>query len=140
MKKNLLLLLLIMVSAVSSAQFTVWEDDFDDADASDWILLDKDGNGSNWITRKNIKLDENNVIVDGTASILGTYNIDLATASPLSSLNREVRSSGGSKLINWPSLSPGSFFMIFSCVGKSRILKTLTALLTERVSMNFTAC
>ncbi|OMQ13694.1 T9SS type A sorting domain-containing protein [[Flexibacter] sp. ATCC 35103] len=86
MKKNLLLLLFIMVSAVSSAQFTVWEDDFDDADASDWILLDKDGNGSNWIARKNIKLDENNVIVDGTASVLGNYNIDLATASPLETL------------------------------------------------------
>lgn len=86
MKKNLLLLLFIMVSAVSSAQFTVWEDDFDDADASDWILLDKDGNGSNWIARKNIKLDENNAIVDGTASVLGNYNIDLATASPLETL------------------------------------------------------
>ncbi|WP_055092949.1 T9SS type A sorting domain-containing protein [Flavobacterium aquidurense] len=86
MKKNLLLVLFIMVSAVSSAQFTVWEDDFDDADASDWILLDKDGNGSNWIARKNIKLDENNAIVDGNASVLGTYNIDLATASPLETL------------------------------------------------------
>jgi len=84
MKKNLLLLLVMMISAASSAQFTVWEDDFDDAEVSDWILLDRDGNGSNWFARKSIKLDASTgAIVNGTQSILGTYNIDLTTGSPL---------------------------------------------------------
>ncbi|KIC00626.1 hypothetical protein OA88_18395 [Flavobacterium sp. JRM] len=78
MKKKLLLLLLIMVTGTSFAQYTIWEDDFDDADASDWTLLDKDGNGSNWLTRKNIQLDAGTgAIVDGTIDVLGTYNIDL---------------------------------------------------------------
>jgi Secretion system C-terminal sorting domain len=86
MKKKLLLLLLIMVSSASSAQFTVWEDDFDDADASDWTLLDRDGNGSNWMARKNIKLDENSAIVGGTIDVLGTYNINLSDGSPLETL------------------------------------------------------
>ncbi|WP_264537459.1 T9SS type A sorting domain-containing protein [Flavobacterium sp. N1736] len=83
MKKNLLLLLFIMVTTLSSAQFTIWEDDFDDADVSDWTLLDRDGNGSNWYARKNIQVDENFAIVDGTISVLGTYNIDFATLGQL---------------------------------------------------------
>jgi hypothetical protein len=78
MKKNLLLLVFIMVTGISSAQYTIWEDDFDDSDGSDWTLLDRDGNGSNWITRKNIQFDANTgAIVDGTIDVLGSYNIDL---------------------------------------------------------------
>jgi hypothetical protein len=79
MKRNLLLLLFIMVTTISSAQFTIWEDDFDDADTSDWTLLDRDGNGSNWFARKNIQFDINtNAVIDGTIDVLGTYNIDLS--------------------------------------------------------------
>ncbi|OXA90029.1 T9SS-dependent choice-of-anchor J family protein [Flavobacterium hercynium] len=91
MKKNLLLLLVMMVSAVSSAQFTVWEDDFDDAEASDWILLDQDGNGSNWHPRKNIRFDTNTgLIANGTYNILGTYNIDLTTGSAITTLENNL--------------------------------------------------
>jgi len=83
MKKNLLLLF-ILVTTVSSAQFTIWEDDFDDADASDWTLLDRDGNGSNWLARKNIQYDSNTgTIVDGNISVLGTYNLDFNTVDYL---------------------------------------------------------
>jgi hypothetical protein len=79
MKKNLLLVLFIMMTTIASAQFTIWEDDFDDADASDWTLLDRDGNSSNWFARKNIQYDANTgAIVDGTIDVLGTYNIDLS--------------------------------------------------------------
>ena len=79
MKKNLLLVLFIMMTTIASAQFTIWEDDFDDADVSDWTLLDRDGNGSNWFARKNIQFDtETNAVIDGTIDVLGTYNIDLA--------------------------------------------------------------
>jgi hypothetical protein len=80
MKKNLLLVLFIMVTTISSAQFTIWEDDFDDADVSDWTLLDRDGNSSNWLARKNIQYDSNTgTIVGGKISVLATYNIDFAT-------------------------------------------------------------
>jgi len=80
MKKNLLLVLFIMMTTIASAQFTIWEDDFDDADASDWTLLDRDGNSSNWFARKNIQYDANTgAIVDGTIDVLGTYNIDFST-------------------------------------------------------------
>ena len=80
MKKNLLLVLFIMVTTISSAQFTIWEDDFDDADVTDWTLLDRDGNGSNWLARKNIQYDSNTgTIVGGKISVLGTYNLDFNT-------------------------------------------------------------
>jgi hypothetical protein len=78
MKKTLLFLAFTMITTLSSAQYTIWEDDFDDSDASDWILLDQDGNGSNWTARKNIQFDANTgAIVGGTYDVLGTYNIDL---------------------------------------------------------------
>lgn len=78
MKKNLLLLLFIMVTIISSAQVTVWEDDFDDADVSDWTLLDRDEDGVNWITRQNVMLDETGeALVDGDFSVLGSYLMNL---------------------------------------------------------------
>jgi len=84
MKKNLLLVLFIMITTISSAQFTIWEDDFDDADVSDWTLLDRDGNGSNWLARKNIQFDSNTgTIVGGKISVLGTYNLDFNTVDYL---------------------------------------------------------
>ncbi|WKL48788.1 T9SS type A sorting domain-containing protein [Flavobacterium pectinovorum] len=84
MKKNLLLVLFIMITTIASAQFTIWEDDFDDADASDWTLLDRDGNGSNWLARKNIQYDSNTgTFVDSNFSVLGTYNIDFNTSDYL---------------------------------------------------------
>lgn len=91
MKRYLLLVLFMMVTSAASAQYTIWEDDFDDAEASDWTLLDKDGNGSNWIARKNIQLDANTgSIGDGTIDVLGTYNIDFATGSPLETLENNL--------------------------------------------------
>lgn len=81
MKKNLLLLVFTMVTGIASAQYTIWEDDFDDADASDWTLLDRDGNGSNWKARKNIQFEA--TVTDGDIDVLGTYNIDFATGEPL---------------------------------------------------------
>ncbi|QOG00692.1 hypothetical protein [Flavobacterium sp. MDT1-60] len=64
--------------------FTIWEDDFEDGDVSDWVFLDKDGNNSSWIARKNIQLDQSTgAVVEGTINILGTYNIDLSNGAPL---------------------------------------------------------
>ena len=80
MKKCLLFLAMALVATTASAQFTVWEDDFNDGDVSDWNLLDLDGNTSNWLARTNLKLNaENTAIVDGPKDILGTYNMDFTT-------------------------------------------------------------
>lgn len=76
--KKIILFIFVLITSISSAQVTVWEDDFDDADLSDWTLLDRDGDGINWIARKNINLDESgSAIVDGEYSILGNYLMDL---------------------------------------------------------------
>ncbi|WP_166922412.1 T9SS-dependent choice-of-anchor J family protein [Flavobacterium poyangense] len=83
MKKKLLVLVFILISGMASAQYAIWEDDFDDAEASDWTFLDADGDAKNWITRTNIQINENGVITDGTYKVLGTYNIDMASGAPL---------------------------------------------------------
>lgn len=72
-----------------SGKFTIWEDDFEDGDVSDWILLDKDGNNSNWIARKNIQFDQSTgAIVGGDINILGTYNVDLNNGAPLGQIEQ----------------------------------------------------
>lgn len=78
--KNFLLFTLFLFCLQANAQFTVWEDDFNDGDTSDWTLQDVDANTSNWLGRKNLLIDANTgEIGEGSANILGTYNIDLAT-------------------------------------------------------------
>jgi len=87
MKKNILLLAFVLISGIASAQqFTVWEDDFNDGEISDWTLLNVDGNSSNWIARKNIQFVSGQV-VDGTVDIMGSYHINLATGTSLGSPN-----------------------------------------------------
>lgn len=82
MKKNIFLFVFILVSTMASAQFTIWEDDFNDGEAADWTLLDVDGNTSNWLARKNLQIDpETGAFVDGNIDILGTYNIDFAAGA-----------------------------------------------------------
>lgn len=83
MKKGLLLLAMALMGATATAQFAVWEDDFNDGEVSDWNLLDLDGNASNWIARKNIQVDENIMIIDGTIDILGSYNVDMVNGAAL---------------------------------------------------------
>ncbi|WP_300491759.1 T9SS type A sorting domain-containing protein [Flavobacterium sp.] len=84
MKKQLLLAAFALVSATASAQFTIWEETFNNSTVSDWSLQDLDGNGSNWISRKNIQMGGNGEVIDGTKSILGSYHINLTNGSPLS--------------------------------------------------------
>ncbi len=76
-----------MTTTLSNAQFTIWEDDFEDGDASDWILLDRDGNKSNWLTTGNLQMDpQTGALIGGDIKILGTYNIDLSTGAPFEGL------------------------------------------------------
>ena len=74
---------MVLISTTASSQFAVWEDDFNDGEASDWNLLDLDGNSSNWISRKNIQVDENMVIIDGAIDVLGSYNVEMVNGAPL---------------------------------------------------------
>jgi len=76
-------LTMVLISTTASSQFAVWEDDFNDGEASDWNLLDLDGNSSNWISRKNIQVDENMVIIDGAIDVLGSYNVEMVNGAPL---------------------------------------------------------
>lgn len=49
MKKKLLIGALLMGSMITaSAQTTIWSDDFNDEDISDWTLIDVDGDTNNW--------------------------------------------------------------------------------------------
>jgi len=80
MKKCLLFLAMALVATTASAQFTVWEDDFNDGEATDWTLLDLDGNSSNWLARTNLTFNaDNTAVIDGPKDILGTYNMDFTT-------------------------------------------------------------
>lgn len=88
MKKIILLFLLLMITTISSAQFTIWEDDFEDGEVSDWTLLDKDGNSSNWLARKDMQFEETGAIGSGKINILGTYNIDFNTGSYLDGIEQ----------------------------------------------------
>lgn len=80
--KNVLLFIIIMFCSQVNAQFTVWEDDFNDGEANGWTLLDLDENASNWFAGNNIQLTGDG-IVEGSIEILGTYNIDMSTGGPL---------------------------------------------------------
>lgn len=50
MRKNLLLASLLFAGGLftMNAQTTVWSDDFNDSDISDWTLIDADGDSYNW--------------------------------------------------------------------------------------------
>lgn len=84
MKKLLLVFAFALASVSASAQFTIWEETFSNANVSDWTLHDLDGNGSNWIARKNIQMGSSGEVIDGTKNVLGSYHIDLTNGSPLS--------------------------------------------------------
>jgi Secretion system C-terminal sorting domain len=83
--KKVLLFAFVVFSLNTNAQITVWEDSFNDADATGWTLLDLDGNASNWIARTDLNVDENYVVIDGSHDILGSYNIDLVNLMALGS-------------------------------------------------------
>ncbi len=80
--KNVLLFMLITFSVVANAQFTIWEDDFEDGKVEDWTLIDQDGNSNNWKARKNIQYNNSTgSVFDGQINVLGTYNFNLVDGS-----------------------------------------------------------
>ncbi|RZJ50541.1 MAG: T9SS type A sorting domain-containing protein [Flavobacterium sp.] len=84
MKKKLLVLLFIFIYGIASAQFTIWENDFDAADVSDWTFIDEDGDGNGWMPYGNIELDLNTgTLTKGAYKVLGNYNIELTYGNGL---------------------------------------------------------
>lgn len=78
----------MLISGIASAQFTIWEDDFNDSDVSDWILIDADGDGHKWIPCMDWQIDANNQTISGTYNILGSYNTNQATGVPYNLLQQ----------------------------------------------------
>ncbi|MGQ2983945.1 T9SS type A sorting domain-containing protein [Flavobacterium sp.] len=84
MKKSLLFAS-IAFSISASAQFVVWEDDFNDGNISDWTVLDLNADGQSWQANKDIQINDAGQpdITIGQRSVLAAYNIDMITGSPL---------------------------------------------------------
>lgn len=112
MKKNLFLAAFALgFSLAAQAQFTVWEDDFNDGDATDWTLLDVDGNGSNWAATGNLEVSEEGAPVFGTEyAVLSTYNISFEDGQNLPNLENNLAISPVIDL----SLYSGAGQLIFS--------------------------
>ncbi|MNK42460.1 hypothetical protein D3C87_611450 [compost metagenome] len=79
--KNLLLFAFVALSFSANAQFTVWEDDFNDGDITDWTIWDTNADGHTWQANKNVQVDENGAIdlTTGTHNVLAVYAFDFET-------------------------------------------------------------
>lgn len=65
-------------------QIPVWQDDFNDLDASDWRLVDMDNDGHNWETGYAIAVDETTFQFGDYLDypVLGSYVLDFSTFGP----------------------------------------------------------
>lgn len=83
--KNLLLFAFAAFSISASAQFTVWEDDFNDGDITDWTVWDLNADGQSWQANKNIQIAESGAIdfTSGTHDVMAVYAINLETGGQL---------------------------------------------------------
>lgn len=83
--KKLLLIACVAVSVSASAQFTVWEDDFNDGDISDWTVLDLNADNQSWQANKDIQMNDAGLpdITIGQHAVLAMYNIDMSNGAPL---------------------------------------------------------
>lgn len=79
--KNLLLFAFVALSFSANAQFTVWEDDFNDGDITDWTIWDTNTDGHKWQANKNLQVGENGAVdlTIGTHSVLAVYAFDFET-------------------------------------------------------------
>ncbi len=83
--KKLLLFAFVAASVSANAQFTVWEDDFNDGEITDWTVWDLNADGQSWQANKDLQLDGNGFpdITTGQHSVLASYGIDMDSGSPL---------------------------------------------------------
>lgn len=85
MKKNILLLIaFIGIIGTVSAQFTVWEDNFDDNDISDWTIYDTNEDGQSWQANQDLQVDNTgSAVLNGTHAVMAIYGLDFSTGLPL---------------------------------------------------------
>lgn len=79
--KNLLLFAFVAFSLSANAQFTVWEDDFNDGDITDWTRWDTNADGHTWQANKNVQVSESGAVdlTTGTHNVLAIYAFDFET-------------------------------------------------------------
>lgn len=84
--KNLLLFAFVTLSFTANAQFTVWEDDFNDGDITDWTVWDLNADGISWQANRNLQQTESGAIditTLGTHKVMAVYAIDMETGGVL---------------------------------------------------------
>lgn len=84
--KNLLLFAFVAFSYSANAQFTVWEDDFNDGTITDWTVYDLNGDGQSWQANKNLQLTESgalDITTSGTHQVMAVYGVDMQTGEQL---------------------------------------------------------
>lgn len=92
MKKiTLLLIAFISIIKTTTAQFTVWEDDFNDNDISDWTVHDTNGDGHSWQANQDFQLINGGqaAALNGDHAVMATYSIDINTGADYTDFKRE---------------------------------------------------
>jgi hypothetical protein len=83
MKKNLLLLLFTCGILLSNAQITtIWSENFDTEDLSEWTLIDADGDGFNWGTTQMLDDDWQPIGTPFFYSLSYTQYMDIGNVFP----------------------------------------------------------
>lgn len=110
MKKTLLLASLFAGSVFTmNAQTTVWSDDFNDSDISDWNLVDEDGDSFNWSVVQ-IQDAEGNPAVEAPTPVLrsASWNSVIGPLTPNNwAISPAIDLTGASGLIslNWQAMA-----------------------------------
>lgn len=110
MKKTLLLASLFVGSVFTmNAQTTVWSDDFNDSDISDWNLVDEDGDSFNWSVVQ-IQDAEGNPAVEAPTPVLrsASWNSVIGPLTPNNwAISPAIDLTGASGLIslNWQAMA-----------------------------------
>lgn len=105
MRKNLLLASLLFAGGLftMNAQTTVWSDNFDDLDVSDWTLIDADGDGYNWSAVQIVDQNGNPATVAPTPVLRSASwsQVDLAPNNWAISPAIDLSAASGTVTLKW---------------------------------------
>lgn len=89
MRRKLLTVMIPLVSTMGMAQTTVWEDNFNDGDISDWTILDLNDDGHVWQANNDIQINGNGApdLTIGNYDVLAVYGINMGNGAPLSNVD-----------------------------------------------------
>ncbi len=87
--KKLLLFAFVAAAVSANAQITVWEDDFNDGEITDWTIFDVNGDNFSWQANRDIQVNEAGLpdITMGNHKVMAVYNIDMETGGQLGNGN-----------------------------------------------------